>query len=56
MKTVSKCLQNIMNDLVKKSGYPLKTVSDPNEALAYGLAIGAISRLRGEWDIKSHDK
>ena len=49
MKTVVKCLEDIVNDLIKKSGYPLKTVKDPNEAYAYGLAIGAISRLVADW-------
>ena len=36
--------------IVKASGYPKRTVSDPAKAFAYGLIIGTLLALRKDWE------
>ena len=52
VKSVTECLNDIIQHTIKQSGYPYTTDSEitDNMALAYGLAIGHMMSLKIEWE------
>lgn len=56
-KPVSEHLKEIADLLLKESGYPYpKDSREPSmRAFAFGMAIGSIMKLRGEWKEKEDD-
>ena len=49
-KIVSMRIRHTMRKLEQDSGYPDHTVEDPAEAFAYGLMLGALSKVLNDYE------
>jgi len=50
--SIADALKQVEEELLKLSGYPDHTVTDPALAFAYGLTIGTVMKERDEWKRK----